>query len=240
MPFLMVYGAAMLLSLPWKRWRRVVIGIVLIAAGIRALSFVNLYNQPHPWVAASQWIYENVESDSNLIGEVWDDPLPDTLEIDGELRRRSEYSSEMVNWLTGPGELDNRDKLATNLSLISQADYVILSSNRNYGVIPRLEERYPLSSQYYQLLFDGRLGYEIEYAGTRTPNLFGIYLKPDPFSWSGLETPQPILDYFDNLPGISGGRFDESFTVYDQPLVIILKNTEKLSAAEMSELFAHS
>jgi hypothetical protein len=240
MPFLMVYGAAMLLSLPWKRWRKVIIVIVLIAAGIRALSFVNLYNQPHPWVAASQWIYENIESDSNLIGEVWDDPLPDTLEVDGVLRRRSEYSSEMVNWLTGTGDLDNRDKLDENLSLVSQADYVILSSNRNYGVIPRLEERYPLSSQYYQMLFDGRLGYEIEYAGTRTPNLFGIYLKPDSFSWPGLETPQPILDYFDSLPGISGGRFDESFTVYDQPLVIILKNTEKLSAAEMSELFAHS
>jgi hypothetical protein len=143
----------------------------------------------------------------------------------------------MVNWLTGTGALDDRAKLEENLSLVSRADYVILSSNRNYGGIPRLEERYPLSSQYYNLLFDGELGFEITYVGTRMPNLLGFNLKPDPFSWSGLDTPQLISDYFDSLPGISGGRFDESFTVYDQPLVIILKNTARLPAAEMSSLF---
>lgn len=239
-PFLMLYAAALLLSLPWPRLRRVIIGVVIVAAGIRAVSFVNMYNEPHPWIAASDWIYENVEPGSSILNEVWDDPLPDSVELDGETRRRSEFSAKTVNWLSGTGDLDNQQKMEENLDLVTGADYVILSSNRNYGVIPRLDERYPLSSQYYHLLFDGRLGFEVDYVGTRTPNLFGFSLKPETFSWPGVVAPQTVIDYFNDLPGLNGGRFDESFTVYDQPLVIILKNTGMLSAAEMAELFEHS
>jgi hypothetical protein len=33
------------------------------------------------------------------------------------------------------------------------------------------------------------------------------------------------------------GRFDESFTVYDQPLVIIFRNTGQLSPEQLLELF---
>ena len=35
----------------------------------------------------------------------------------------------------------------------------------------------------------------------------------------------------------SVGRFDESFTVYDQPFVIVFENTKRLSAEEMLALF---
>lgn len=239
-PFLMLYAAAMLLSLPWRRMRRVLIGLVLIAAGIQAVSFVNMYSQPHPWVAASSWIYENIEPESSILNEVWDDPLPDSLELDGEMRLRGEFTANVVNWLSGISELDSHQKIEENLALVADSDYVILSSNRNYGVIPRLDDLYPASSQYYHLLFDGRLGFDIAYVGTRTPNLFGFSLKPDTFSWPGIVTPKPVEKFFDDIPGLDGGRFDESFTVYDQPLVIILKNTARLSAEEMAELFDYS
>jgi hypothetical protein len=239
-PFLMLYAAAMLLSLPWPRVRRVIIVLVLIAAGVRAVSFINIYNQPHPWLAASSWIYENIEPGSSILNEVWDDPLPDSLELDGAMRQRGEFAANSVNWLSGVRELDSRQKIEENLALVAGSDYVILSSNRNYGVIPRLDDLYPASSQYYHLLFDGRLGFEIAYAGTRTPNIFGFSYKPETFSWPGIVKPKPIEDYFDDIPGLNGGRVDESFTVYDQPLVIILKNTARLSAEEMAELFDYS
>jgi 4-amino-4-deoxy-L-arabinose transferase-like glycosyltransferase len=239
-PFLMLYAAAMLLSLPWKRARRVLIAIVLLAAGVRAVSFVNMYSQPHPWIAASGWIYENIEPESSILNEIWDDPLPDSLEINGDMRLRGEFNASTVNWLSGVRELDSQQKIEENLALVAGADYVILSSNRNYGVIPRLEELYPLSSQYYHLLFDGRLGFDVAYIGTRTPKIFGLSLKPDTFSWPGLATPVMVEDFFSNLPGLDGGRVDESFTVYDQPLVIILKNTGMLSAQEMGELIDYS
>ena len=236
-PFLLLYAAAMLLSLPRPKWRRVIIGIVLVAAAIRAISFVNMYDQPHPWITASSWIYENLEPGSSILNEVWDDPLPDSAEIDSQTRRRSEYSTNLVNWLSGADELDDRQKVENNLQLVAGTDYLILSSNRNYGVIPRLDERYPHSSQYYHLLFDGQLGFEIAYLGTRTPNLFGLSFIPDSFSWPGIDTPEAVVEYFDENPGLNGGRFDESFTVYDQPLVIIFKNTGRMTASEMAELF---
>jgi hypothetical protein len=87
------------------------------------------------------------------------------------------------------------------------------------------------------LLFDGSLGYEPVWAGGRFPNLFGFYLKPDSFSWPGLEPPSLVKEMLAALPGISGGRVDESFTVYDQPLTIIFRNTGHLTAEEMRAAF---
>jgi hypothetical protein len=236
-PFLLLYAAALLLSLPWRRARWILIAIVLIATGSRAFSFVNMYSQPHPWRTASAWIFENVEQGSSILNEAWDDPLPDSVEIGGVARHRSEFDAQTVNWLSGVDGLDDPLKMEQNLDLVAGADYLVLSSNRNYGVIPRLQERYPLSSQYYHLLFDGRLGFDVAYVGTRMPNLFGLSLRTDSFSWPGIEKNPTVEQYFDEQRGINLGRFDESFTVYDQPLVIILKNTGKLSAEEMAELF---
>lgn len=110
-------------------------------------------------------------------------------------------------------------------------------SNRTYGVVPRLPELYPLSSQYYQLLFDGSLGYEVAAVFGRFPNLAGYHLKPDSFGWPGLRPPGTVRDYLSQLPGLNYGRADESFTVYDQPLTIIFKNTGSLTATEMLARF---
>jgi len=236
-PFLMIYGAAMLLGLPWKRLRTAAVLLVLLFTGCYALAFVNIYQQEHPWITASRWIYDNISPGQTVVNEVWDDPLPDTLIINGRVERRSHYRSGEVNWLSGTGTLDNEEKLLKNLAVLATADYVFVASNRNYGVIPRLEERYPLSSQYYPLLFDGSLGFEAVYAGSRYPGLFDFHLKPDTFSWPGLEPPGLVADYLDSVPGINGGRTDESFTVYDQPLVIIFKNVGQLSVEEMAALF---
>jgi hypothetical protein len=72
------------------------------------------------------------------------------------------------------------------------------------------------------------------------PSLLGFSLKGDTFGWPGLSPPQDVGDYLDGLPGMSLGRFDESFTVYDHPLVIIFANSGRLTAEEMAELFTIS
>jgi hypothetical protein len=239
-PFLMLYGAAMLLSIPRLWWRRVAVAFVLVTTLLYALAFLNTYRQPHPWIAASNWIYQNVEEDSIILSERWDDTLPDNIN-DGQRRlRRDVFEIAEVNWLTGTEQKDSEGKLINNLELVAAADYLVLASNRNYGVIPRLPDRYPLSNRYYPLLFEGELGFEVAYVGTRTPNLFGIHLKPDNFSWPGLMPPQKVEDYVKGLRGINLGRFDESFTVYDQPFVIVLENEKRLSVEEMLSRFSIS
>ena len=105
-------------------------------------------------------------------------------------------------------------------------------------MVPRLEQRFLLSSQFHQLLFEGTLGYQPVFVNTRSPNLLGMHLKPDSFGWPDLQPPLLVEEYLDGLPGIVGGRFDESFTVYDQPLVIIFENVEGKRAREMRQYFS--
>ena len=105
-------------------------------------------------------------------------------------------------------------------------------------MVPRLPERYPLSAQYHQLLFDGSLGYELVWVGGRFPRLFGFELRTDRFSWSSLRPPAGVSAYLASRPGINLGRADESFVVYDQPLTMIFRNTAGLSPEALREQFS--
>ena len=53
-----------------------------------------------------------------------------------------------------------------------------LFSNRLYGSIPTLPDRYPLSARYYKLLFAGDLGFEVDYVAEAHPNFLGVQLRP--------------------------------------------------------------
>jgi hypothetical protein len=102
----------------------------------------------------------------------------------------------------GNYEDDNPDKLNRMVENLTQANYVILSSNRLYDSIPRLPVRYPMTSRYYQLLFSGQLGFERVQDFTSYPTFLGIQI-PD----QGAE---------------------ESFSVYDHPRVQIFQKTAAL------------
>jgi len=236
-PFLMLWAAAWLFS--WRRsWLKWGVGTaVLLTTTLYAISFVNLYQQPHPWVAASEWIFANVPQGSLVLSEQWDDSLPSTMLIDGEPRRRSEYPNAELSWLTVADTADDAEKLAENLDLLAEADYVTILSNRIYGTVPRLPERYPISSQYHELLFSGALGYEPVFVRGRYPTLFGWQLRPNTFGWPHLLPPPLVQSYLDEQPGFNLGRTDESFIVYDQPLTIIFENVERKTAVELQALF---
>ncbi|MCP4418546.1 MAG: glycosyltransferase family 39 protein [Chloroflexi bacterium] len=237
-PFLLLWGAAWLVSWRnrWLKWG--VATAVLLITTLYASSFVMMYQQPHPWVAASQWVFANVPPGSLMLSEKWDDALPSSMMIDGEMRRRSEYPNAELSWLSAADLADSEEKLAENVALLAKADYVTILSNRIYGVVPRLPERYPLSSQYHALLFAGKLGYEPVYVNGRFPTLFGWQLRPGRFGWPNLQPPGSVQSYFAAQPGINLGRADESFLVYDQPLTIIFENVERKTAVEMQSLFS--
>ena len=236
-PFLMVYGAALIWQLrpTWLRWG----AVVLVGGGtaVYALTFVNLYQQEHPWITASKWVYDNIEPGTLILSEQWDDALPTTLLLPDGLRRRGEYGNAELTWLTGSEARDNEAKLDDNLALLAEAEYLTLMSNRVYGVVPRTGDRFPISSQYHQLLLDGKLGYEVVWINGRFPHLGPLRLIPNTFTWPSLHPNPVIADYLADQNGLNWGRLDESFTVYDQPLTIIFQNKGHLSAAEMKRLF---
>ncbi len=236
-PFLMLWAAAWLFS--WRqKWLKWGVGTaVLITATLYAISFITIYQQPHPWVAASEWIFRQAEPGSLILSEQWDDSLPSSMMVDGEVRRRSEYPNAELTWLSRADDRDNAEKLAENVALLAEAEYVTILSNRVYGTVPRLPENYPISSQYHALLFSGELGYEPVYVVGRYPALFGWQLRADTFGWPNLPPPPLVQTYLENQPGINLGRTDESFIVYDQPLTIIFENVEQKTAVEIQSLF---
>jgi hypothetical protein len=246
-PFLAVYGGAMLDSV-WPSApapgdapaRRSVPG-TLMAAGtlalalLWALTFSGMYGAgEHPWVAASYWIDENVPSGSTLATEHWDYALP--VRMRGLSGR---YEFVELEWFYVEDRLGrerDRVELATALDLLAEADYLILASNRLYGVIPRLADRFPEAAAYYRLLFSGELGWELVHWSGRYPSLDGWVLADDTLGRPGLPLPEAMREWRPGDVTLVLGPADESFTVYDHPLVLIFENRARLPADDLEAL----
>ena len=197
---------------------------ILCATALYALAYARIYSAPHPAVRAAEWVRDNLPERSLILKEHWDEALPSLYEY--ETRELPMYD---------PDTRGKMDALALDLS---EADALIVYSNRLYGTTPRLPERYPLTRAYYGLLFDRQLGYEPAARFTSYPNLYGVSLTNETFARPGLPEPRfPVEDGIAPpaaLP-ISLGYADESFTVYDHPKVMIFANVSRLSPDDISE-----
>jgi YYY domain-containing protein len=194
-------------ALTWTRQRAAILGCV-IATGtlLWALAFMSIYTHPNSRVEASRWIYAHVPAGQTISSEGWDDALP--LLIDGKNPYPSPspkhpspftYRGVRMNWY----DEDSPHKLQEALGWLDSVDYVVESSNRLYGSIPRLPMRYPMTVRYYRALFDGSLGFKRVADFTSYPQLFGI-----------------------SVPDQSA---EEAFTVYDHPEVQIFEKTRRYS-----------
>jgi 4-amino-4-deoxy-L-arabinose transferase-like glycosyltransferase len=228
-PLLMLSGAWLVWQLP-GRWRKPAAGLVLTLTFLHALSFSHMYNSRHPWLLASEWLYANAPAGSTILNERWDEVLPSSLDINGEHYPAGLYQFGELRWLSLP---DSAGKLEQSVEFLAQADYVVIASNRVYGVTPRLPEKYPYSHPYHALLFNGQLGYELVFISGRAPNLAGYSFYPDSFTPAGLTPPPAVQLFWAEQNQVNFGRADESFTVYDQPLTLIFANKERLTPAEL-------
>ncbi|HEX6511103.1 MAG TPA: DUF2298 domain-containing protein, partial [Chloroflexota bacterium] len=219
-PFLALLAACLVVSLASRRarlsWGMAVGAFVLGATALNALAFSHIYSQPNSRVAASQWIYETIPAGKTLAVEHWDDALP--LSFPGFEPNR--YKHVSLNLYDD----DNQAKVDAIVNSLTEADYVVLSSNRLYGSITRIPQRYPITTEYYRLLFDGQLGYQLAHEQTSYPSLLGIQLMDDRVTgYRGLAAQlQP----------------DEAFTVYDHPPVLIFEKTPDFSASTVRALLA--
>ncbi|HEY0071109.1 MAG TPA: DUF2298 domain-containing protein [Chloroflexia bacterium] len=190
-----VFPALVVLSLGW--------------AFLWAVAFMNIYSQPHSRVQASEWIHDNVPREARITHEIWDDPLPLSLPpVNG--RDRSGYPLGVDMGLyddAPPGQ-----ELEKVKGWLRSADYVIITSNRLYGSIPRLPWRYPVQTKYYELLFGEKLGFIKVNTTQVSPALFGI--------------------------DINDQSADESFTVYDHPRVDVFKKVSELTDEQYRTLFS--
>ncbi len=167
---------------------------------------------------------------SVIANEHWDDPLP--LRIDGK--------DPFWNWYqdlssSPTGQMNNYDndteeKRRQLLDWLDEADFIALSSNRLYASIPRLPQRYPLTTAYYKALFNGDLGYELRAEFVSYPTL-GSLQFPDqemPFTL-------PEAEYSNKAShSVRFPPAEEAFSVYDHPTVLIFAKTSAYSS-ELAE-----
>lgn len=209
-PALYVLGAGMLSALATRRRAIAVIiaGAALVYAVLWSLAFSSVYRQPFTRAEASEWIYRNLPAGSVITKEEWDDLIPYGMEIDG----RGMSAESRFEVLAFPlQEPDDQAKVDMLVDRLLRADYIIVSSNRFYGWLPRLQDRFPVSNRYYELLFEGQLGFTLVKDFTSYPSLAGRAFPDD--------------------------KADESFTVYDHPKVMIFGRTGRLSESELRALF---
>lgn len=184
-----------------------------------SFSFTSIYSRPHTRIAASEWIYQHVPAGSFKSDEHWDDGLPLSLPTEGFIHEKYTGVEFPLYWS------DNREKWSLMVENLQKVDYIFLTSNRLYGSLTTLPQRYPITFRYYTALFDGSLGFEKVAEFTSRPNIpipflrwcinlpgarYGIVAK------ASAECPLPGISFVDDYA-------DETFTVYDHPKVIIFK-----------------
>jgi YYY domain-containing protein len=189
-------------GMSWLGW--VALATVVGWSAAWSFAFTRIYQLPVSRGAASMWIYKNVPPPAPMANEHWDDPLP--LPIPGY--DHSRYAGPQLP-LYDP---DEPKKIDTIVQMLSQSTYLNMTSNRLYGSIPRMPERYPMTTEYYRRLFAGELGYT---------HVATISSYPTLGPWT-----------------INDDLAEEAFTVYDHPKVLIYKKDADFSAQKVREILS--
>ena len=218
-PFLVLFGSRMLLDL-WDaasvrlpRLRPLLMAglfLLLAATGFYAVAYTTIYAQEHPAIRTARWINANAPKDSVILKEHWEEGIPG---LHGyEIRELPLYNE------------DTETKLGRIATELAGADYVVFYSNRLYGTIPRLPDRYPFSGEYYRLLFSGKLGYQLADVQTSYAGLAGVTFVDDTLSRPGVPSPGRLPSASKDGLVLNMGFADESFTVYDHPMTLVFEN----------------
>lgn len=174
----------------------IVFGLMFFAI-FWSLMFINIYSQKHTRIVATEWILKNIPAGSTLAVEHWDDRIP--------LYDFGYYQYVELSLYELPDDYYKWENLIN--PQLTQADYIVIASNRLYIPLQKLADCqkykvcYPKTAQYYKKLFNGQLGF-------KKIAEFAVY-------------PQIKIGSFKIK--INDQTADESFTVYDHPKILIFK-----------------
>ncbi len=163
----------------------------LVTTAVWGLGWAGVVWREHTRLEASRWMAANLPAGSVVTAEYWDDALP--VAGFGEERFR-------VQWLR-VFEPDTPAKREELLAALGAADAVVLASQRGVGSICRVPDAYPLTSEFYHLLFSGALGFDL--AATFQRRLGVGFLS------------------------LSDLGAEEAVSVYDHPPVWIFRKTDR-------------
>jgi hypothetical protein len=181
-------------------WGRVALGALLMVLLLWPLAFVQIYSREHSRVTASKWLLQTIPPGAKITYEIWDDSLP---------LRIAHTPWKNPKFLGLPVFDHDRSSVKWHeiRTHLAQADYLVLSSGRGYESVARVPEQYPRMNAFYEKLFAGELPF-------RKVRTFSSFPRLELGPWS--------LEFDDS-------RAEESFRVYDHPVVHIFERTGPLS-----------
>ncbi len=211
-PFLCILGAQGICKIyeqardrGWGIAVRVLVGLVLAFSIFYSLAYLNVYRHKDTRITASNWIYGNIPKGAKILGETW--------EFIGIPIGTSEGNPARFRYRTKQLDIykqDTRGKARYLARELAEGDLIALPTRRMYGSVLRIPGRYPITSNYYRLLFEERLGFKLVKSVTSYPRLFGVSFNDD--------------------------YADESFTVYDHPKVLLFQKVEDYTPEYIEQL----
>ena len=162
--------------------------------------FVTIYTAPHPIVKAAFWIAAEAVGGSRIVREEGNE----LLRFSHVPLSSKTYNVSLIRPYALP---DTQEKAEGMLIQISQAQYVLVESDKVENTVTRLAGYYPYTSRVYERLEDGGLGYRLAAEFSSFPRIRSLVFKD-----VGAE---------------------ETFWVFDHPRVRIYQNQEQLSSQEL-------
>ncbi len=157
---------------------------------------------------------------SRLLNEHWDDLLP--ANVDGFNAYGSYYAATTGNQvpITFPDSAEKREDIA---QWLDESDYIMISSQRAVWSLPRLPLTYPMTTRYYESLFNGALGFKLAAQFHANYQIGPLYISDTAaqLSWGK----PPVVGW----PPPGDLAVEEAFSVYDHPPVWIFAKTENYS-----------
>ena len=167
-------------------------------------------------------------NDVTAIESTWDDPLPLSMHGYNNFGYDDGIYGNILNF-----EMywdDTATKLQRMENILDQTDVIFMSSNRQWGTIPRVPERYPLSTVYYRNL----LGCPDD------QDLLVCYQNAEPGMYKG-KLGFDLVEVFQSNPNLGSFQIndqsaEEAFTVYDHPKVLIFRKNDSYSSEAVHAL----
>ncbi len=215
-PFLMVFCGLTIQLINKKLLKMILFFNLLIV-----LAFINIYLFPHTRYQASEYICNNIDVNKTLSSEIWDDSLP--------LNSSSCLSKIYQHQDLALYDSESTQKWQKINQQLNKIDYLVLSSNRLWGSIPKSSNKYSLTTSFYQNLFDKKTKFKLikriySYPGFYLPFIKKCFLiGPTNYPYKNLKNNFFEIDNNCSFPGVyfRDDLSQESFTVYDHPQVII-------------------
>lgn len=147
-----------------------------------------------------------IAESSTILQETYDDPKVPFSEPGRDPFRNYNIPELRVYDDEGP------EKLRHFQEMLTQADYICFTSQRGYGSIPRMAARFPMATKFYELLFAGKLGFQLVGEFTSYPRLDGLVFNDD--------------------------NSEEAFTVYDHAKVLLFQKVQPITAEQIAAAIA--